>query len=156
MNKILLIIIGLTIVSCNNKTIYDQYDRDFDDNRWYRSDVRQYNFEVDTIGHYDFIVDFSHVAGFQFGLIPVKVELKSPNTATVTEHILLRIKDREGNDRGDCTGDYCDIEEMVFSKKSLKRGSYSITLTNEFNNDYLPNVIGLGLRVQHSKNVKLK
>ena len=146
-----LILATLLMLSCDNKTVYDQFDRDFEDSRWVKTDVRQYNFELsETNRNYDLVVDFSHIAGFQFGLIPITVELTSPDGKKITEHMLLKIKDEEGNDRGDCTGDYCDIDEVAFKNIKLQHGKYKVTIANEFDNDYLPNVLGLGLRVRYS------
>lgn len=150
MNRIYALVLALALFACND-TVFDQYDRDFDNNRWVKSDVRQYHFAIaDTAGRYDLIVDFSHVAGFQFGLVPISVTLQSANEQPITEHLLLRIKDANGNDIGDCTGDYCDIAHIVFSDLNLKRGKYKVSIANEFDNDYLPNVVGLGIRVQHA------
>jgi hypothetical protein len=64
--------------------------------------------------------------------------------------LLIKIKDNEGNDRGDCTGDYCDVEEMVFENISLQKGNYKVRIINEFNSDYLPNVLGLGIRILYA------
>jgi len=137
----------VALFSCDKNTVYKQFDSNFDENRWQRSDIRSYEFNVEQAKAYDLFIDFSYVAGVQFAEIPVTVEITTPDGKVSEEKNILQTKDAEGNDAGDCAGDYCDLRHAVFTKRELASGNYKIRLKNEFNNEYLPNVIGIGIRL---------
>lgn len=144
----------LLLVSCNSNVVYKQFDADFDDNRWLRADVKNYEFEIEKAAAYDLVINFSHVAGFQFAEIPLSIEITSPDGTVSAQNIMLSTKDAAGNDIGDCAGDYCDLEQVIFKDKTLSAGSYKVKMANVFDHDYLPNVIGVGIKVAASENKK--
>lgn len=150
MKKILFVAIVLALVSCETSA-FKQFDRDFPENRWARNDVRSYDFDLENDGNYDLFVDFSHVYGAQFPSIPLRMEIYLPDGTKTIEKFVVQIKDEKG-DIGDCNGDYCDLRQEVFKNRALESGKYKITLANEFDFDYFPNMIGLGIRVAESKN----
>ncbi len=149
---LLLSLTFLLLLSCKNNTIFRDFDRDFDDNQWKRTDVRTYEFEItDPLKSYDLLLDFSHVAGFQFEKVPLKVTITTPNGMNISENVMLTVLDKQGKDLGDCDGDYCDLYQAVFINKPLSAGKYRVRIKNEFNNDYLPNVLGFGIKVNISE-----
>jgi len=152
MNKIFfpLIIAALLLTGCE-KTAFKQYDTDFVGNRWQKNDVKTYNFELKENGTYDVMIDFSHVYGTQFNSLPLKVIMVKPDQSRETADYLLELRDADGNELGDCSGDYCDLREPVFSKRELKAGNYQISVANNFEYDFVPNVLGIGVRVVASK-----
>lgn len=153
MKKILflaLLVLSL-LVSCDKQNVYKEFDRSFDENRWLKSDVKVYNFTLENAGKYDLLIDYSHVAGFQFTEIPIRVEMVAPSGAVTGENYMIQTKDKQGKDLGDCTGDLCDIQQLLFKSRPLSSGHYKIRLINEFDNEYLPNTIGLGIRLNLSK-----
>lgn len=139
------------LISCDKQNVYKEFDRNFDENRWLKSDIRTYDFTLEKAGKYDLLIDYSHVAGFQFTEIPIRIEIVAPSGAVTGENYMIRTKDDKGNDRGDCAGDLCDLQQVLFKKRELPAGHYKIRLINEFDNEYLPNTIGLGIRLNLSK-----
>lgn len=135
------------LISCNGNSVYKTLDTNFDDNRWQRTDVKTFDFQLEKDGSYNLAIVFSHVAGIQFAEIPLNLELSDANGVILAQNIILKTKDAQGNDIGDCAGDFCDMEQAVFTTKALTAGSYKIRLANAFENDYLPNVIGIGVNV---------
>lgn len=148
--KIVAIAILFSLVGCDKNSVYKQFDSGFDDNRWLRTDVKTYEFTLEKPGAYDLLIDFSHVAGIQFAQIPLQIEITSPDGAIAAEKVILQTKDSQGNDLGDCAGDLCDMQQSVSTNRQWAAGNYKIRLSNEFDNDYLPNVIGVGIRVKIS------
>ena len=147
MVKLLFLIVFCVLASCNKNTIYKDFDNGFEDNRWLKADVKTYDFTVtDASKSYDLLLDFSHVAGYQFESVPVKLNIIHPDKSITTENVALTITDDQGNDSGDCSGDYCDLQQPVFQNKKLQIGNYRVVLSNEFGT-YLPNVLGIGIRV---------
>lgn len=137
--------------ACDKQNVYKDFDRSFDENRWLKSDIKTYDFVLEKAGKYDLQIDYSHVAGFQFTEIPIRIEIIAPSGAVTGENYMIQTKDANGNDLGDCTGDLCDIRQTLFKSRELAAGNYKVRLINEFDNDYLPNTIGLGIRLNISK-----
>lgn len=137
----------LLLLSCNGNSVYKHLDANFDENRWQRTDIKTYEFQLEKDGNYNLAIVFSHVAGIQFAEIPLNFEMADANGIVLAENIILKTKDAQGNDIGDCAGDYCDMEQIVFTRKTLKAGSYKIRLANAFNHEYLPNVLGVGVNL---------
>lgn len=145
--KYLAILTLIVLVSCDKNTIYKQFDTDFDENRWQRTDVKSYEMQIEQPGAYNLELEFSYVAGIQFADIPIYFQLINPDGAVETQDIILQTKNAEGGDAGDCAGDYCDMTHVILKSKTFKPGKYTVKLTNAFNHEYLPNVIGIGIRL---------
>jgi gliding motility-associated lipoprotein GldH len=142
---------AILFISCNDNNVYKKFDKDFTDNRWVKTDVRNYDFTIGKGGNYDLAIDFSHVYGSPFASIPIKIAIEYPDNNTDVNTIALLLADEQGNPISDCSGDFCDLEQAVFSGKKLNAGHYKVSLTNEFPNEFLPNVLGLGIKVSPSK-----
>lgn len=147
---LLLFAASLLLASCT-KTVYKEYNTDLVGNRWQKNDVKTFNFTLDESGVYDIAVDFSHVYGTQFPSLPLKVVLVKPDQSRETVDYLMQLRDSEGTELGDCTGDYCDLREPVFIKKELKAGNYQVSVAHAFDYEFVPNVLGIGIRVTASE-----
>lgn len=148
--KLLMLLVFCVLASCDKNTVYKDFDRGFEDNRWLKADIKTYDFTItDASQSYDLILDFSHIAGYQFATIPVKLNIVNPDKSVTTENVDVVISDGPGNELGDCSGDICDLQQTIFENKKLEVGNYRIVLSNEFNT-YLPNILGIGIRVKFS------
>lgn len=148
---LLLLVLPFLFFSCNQSGVYDRFDSDFTENRWLKNDAKTYEFTIDDDTRlYDIVFTFSHVYGYQFDKVPLRFELTLPGGQTVQRAIDLPIKDAKGHDLGDCSGDYCDLDYVLENQKALKKGTYKITVSHAFEGPYLPNVLGIGLRVGES------
>lgn len=153
MKKGFFLLAAFVLFACNKNNICKQFDRNFKDNRWFKTDVRTFEFTIENGDkNYDLLFDFSHVDGFQFNNVPVKMDLTNPDGSVTTENFLLKINDPEGHALGDCGGDYCDIQQAVLEHTKLAAGKYKVSVSNGFKGGYLPNVLGLGIVVNLSKN----
>ena len=141
---------SLLLMSCD-KAVYKSYQTDLVGNRWQKNDVKTYNFEIKESGTYDLMVDFSHVYGTQFPALPLKVVMVNPDQTRKTADYTLELRNSEGEELGDCSGDYCDLREPVFSNLQLAAGNYQVSVANDFQFDFVPNVLGIGIRVVKSK-----
>jgi gliding motility-associated lipoprotein GldH len=142
-------ILLLTLVSCTKQKTFLQFDTFPKDQRWEVSDAKTYEFEIeDDSKSYDIVFMFSHIFDYQFYEIPVTFEIDKPDGTIefITKDIEIRTKD--GNHKADCLGDICDLDYLIKEKTKLQKGNYKITITNSFNSPYLPNVIGVGLKVE--------
>jgi len=152
MRKIFSLLLVALCVSCQSDNVIDKLDTDFADNRWGADTIKSFSFTIEKEGEYDVYVRFSHVAGFQFREIPIELSLTTPNAPVYLLTQSLKVVDESGKDKGDCSGDICDLEQRFTSRLTLLPGQYVATLQQRFPNAYLPNVLGAGIRITPSSN----
>ena len=100
--KFVLITLLFTFLSCNKSKIHDDFDSNFDNNRWNASDVRVFEFEnTKSEGICDLKLHFGHVIGFQFKEVPLDVEIVSPDGMSEELPIAMKLSDESGKDIGD-------------------------------------------------------
>ena len=146
----LLSILFLTIVlsSCNEKKIFDELKKDFTENRWQKSEVKDFEFSIDQEGrNYSVNVHFAYLSDFVINPVPMTVTIIHPDNSKEIKEISILVIDKERKETGDCGGDYCDIYQSIFENVALKKGKYKITIQQNFNGSYLPNVNGIGIEV---------
>ncbi|HEY0046489.1 MAG TPA: hypothetical protein VGB44_07255 [Flavobacterium sp.] len=135
------------LISCGDNSVHSEFDKDFPDNRWQRNDVRSFDFTLEKAGSYDLAIDFSHVYGMPFKAVPLTILLKSPDGANEVHNINLALSDDNGKVLSDCAGDYCDLRQTFLRNKQLPAGNYTISIKNEFDHEYLPNIFGVGIGI---------
>lgn len=151
MKKNIFLLFGLffVVISCNKSEIYNQFDDGFTENRWQANDVKTYDFTIDEDTKlYNITFRFSHVYDYQFNSIPVNFTIINPSGSAVKKQIDLQIKDASGKELAECSGDFCDLNYKLEEKKKLEKGNYKVIVSHSFEGPYLPNVIGVGLKVE--------
>ncbi|UMY66542.1 gliding motility lipoprotein GldH [Flavobacterium sp. HJ-32-4] len=150
MRSYVFMLLAFIMVSCHSGDVLNTLDTDFPDNRWNVETPKTFSFTIEKEGRYDIFVRFSHVAGFQFREVPLTLSVSSPNAPIDLYEQSLEVVDANGTDKGDCSGDICDLEQVFASHIKLAPGTYTAALTQRFPNAYLPNILGVGLRVTPS------
>lgn len=143
-------VLFLTIVltSCNEKKIYDELNKDFPEQRWQKSDAKTFEFTIEQEArYYDVNVHFAYLSDFPLNPVPMTVKIIYPDGSEENKEISIAIKNEEGKETGDCGGDYCDIRKAIFKDEALKKGVYKVSIQQNFNGAYLPNVNGIGVEV---------
>lgn len=154
MNKKLFLIafLGLFISCTGTQEIFNDFDKEFVSNRWYKTTVKTFTFDnSDYDGTVDVKLHFSHVYDYQYNDIPIEIQIISPKGYSQFIPINLIIKDENGKDVGNCTGDVCDLFYTVKSDFDLIKGKYTVHVKNAHTGEYLPNVLGLGITFETSK-----
>ncbi len=154
MKKNIFTLFGLffLIVSCNKSEVYSKFDDGFPENRWQEKDAKTYDFTIDDDSKlYNITFRFSHVYDYQFNSIPVNFTIVNPNGETEKKQIDLKIKDASGKELAECSGDFCDLNYKLEENSKLLKGNYKIIVSHSFEGPYLPNVLGVGLKVETVK-----
>lgn len=141
------------LISCSKNGHYSSFETFSEDNRWNQSDSKVFNFDI-TNDNQSFAISFkfSHVYNYQFAEVPITFVIESPDGKIETLPIQLKIKDASGKQLADCSGDVCDLEYKIKEKTKLNKGSYKVTISQNFKGaPFLPNVIGIGLSVDAVK-----
>ena len=143
MRKIFYFLPLLFLFSCIKSSVYSEMYRGFDDNRWMKSDSHTFDFEIEEDAKASIILDFSG-----YNEVPIVVSILKPTgeEEVVTANLLL--KDEKGKDISNCTGDICDLEFTLKEVYSFTKGKYRITVANDFNHTFLPNVLGVGIDIR--------
>jgi gliding motility-associated lipoprotein GldH len=140
------------LISCSEKTDYNKFIKLPEDHRWLKSDSKIFEFTIDDDTKlYDVTFEFSHIYDYQFASVPIKIDVKNPSGEEEFHNIDFNIKDSKGKPLADCGGDICDMSMNVLEKTKLFKGKYQIKVSQDFNGPYLPNVIGVGIKVSKSK-----
>ena len=142
----------LLLISCSEKTDYKKFIKLPEDHRWLKSDSKIFEFTIDDDTKlYDVTFEFSHIYNYQFASVPIKIDVKNPSGEEEFHNIDFNIKDSKGKPLADCGGDICDMSMNVIEKTKLLKGKYQIKVGHDFDGPYLPNVIGVGIKVTQSK-----
>ena len=147
--KLVLIALVFVLASCNKNKLYDEFNRDFTDNRWESKDVKSFEFEnMQSEGVCELKLHFGHISGFQFKEVPLEVEITTPDGKAEILPIVLKLIDESGNDIGDCSGDICDVFQTIKTFDTLEKGKYKISIKSKFDGPYLPNALGVGILIE--------
>lgn len=146
-NIIAILFVLFLTLSCDSNVTFNKFTKDFDDNRWPINTSREFEFEITKPGTYNLSIHFGHVYDFQFETVPLEIVITQPNADIEKSIVVLQIKDKHGNDKASCGGDICDLYQDFETNSILKKGIYKVKITNKFQYDYLPNVLGIGIKV---------
>ena len=150
--KFILITLVFALTSCNKNKLYDEFNRDFSDNRWEASDVKSFEFEnKQSEGICELKLHIGHVRGFQFKEVSLEVEITAPDGKSEVLPVTMKLIDESGKDIGDCTGDICDVFQTIKTFQNLEKGKYKVAVKSKFAGPYLPNVLGIGIVVEKQK-----
>ena len=150
--KLILFALVFVLTSCNKNEVYDEFNRDFSDNRWEANDVKSFEFEnTQSEGVCELKLHFGHISGFQFKEVPLEVEITTPDGKVETLPVVMKLIDESGNDIGDCTGDICDVFQTIKTFDILEKGKYKVAVKSKFTGPYLPNALGVGILIERQK-----
>jgi len=147
MRKYILVFFALILVSCNKNNIHDSFTTDFVANRWISNAELTFEFNIPEEGAYNIDLHFGHIYDFQFASVPLEITFLKEKQIVKQETFNLRIKNDKGESLASCSGDVCDLFQSIEKELTLKSGNYSVKVKNKFPSAYLPNILGLGVRV---------
>jgi len=136
-------------VSCNSNSVYNEFNSDFDSNRWNSNEDVSFEFNTENnIKVSSIKLHIGHIYDFQFSNVPMEVTIISPNGSSETINLDVRFKDETGKDLADCTGDICDLYVPIKDKITLIKGNYKFVVKNNFSSSFLPNILGVGILIE--------
>ena len=138
----------LIFISCNDKVVSNEFSTDFKNNRWLFNEKKAFSFSIENEQIADLILHLGHIYDFQFASIPLQIAISYPDGHTEIMSIDLMIKNNQGKDIADCSGDICDLYYTFKNQETLEKGNYLVVITNKFSGVYLPNILGVGIQVK--------
>ncbi|KAF2519789.1 gliding motility lipoprotein GldH [Flavobacterium salilacus subsp. salilacus] len=150
MKKFVFLLPLLLLFSCNKTTLFTKTIDDFDNNRWQKSEVKTFEFDIKKdVENADIKLIFSHTFDPQYERVPLELTIQSPDGVKDNMFLNLQLKDGSGNSISDCAGDICDLEMNLKEEMKMLAGKYIITVENKFEGEYIPNVLALGIMVEN-------
>jgi gliding motility-associated lipoprotein GldH len=147
--KGLLFFITVLFVSCNSNSIYNEFNSDFDSNRWNSNEEVTFEFNTENdIKVSSIKLHIGHIYDFQFSNVPMKATIISPDGSSETINLDVIFKDETGKDLADCIGDICDLYVPIKNKTTLIKGNYKFVVENKFSSPFLPNILGIGILIE--------
>lgn len=149
MKKLLLLLPVLLFFSCSKTVMYTNTFSDFQDNRWYKNDIKVFDFDIKKdIESADISFVFSHTIDPQYKNVHMELVIRYPDGKNDNIFLNPQLKDEAGNSYSDCGDNYCEVKMNVKQDVKMPAGKYEIVLENKYQEDYLPNVKGLGVMVE--------
>ena len=149
MKKLLLLLPVLLFFSCTKTVMYTKMFKDFQDNRWSKTDIKVFDFDLKKdIESADIWFSFSHTIDPQYKNAPMEVIIKYPDGKNDNVFLNPQVKDDSGNSISDCDDSFCEVRMNVKEGINMPAGKYEITIENKYQEDYLPNVNSLGITVE--------
>lgn len=142
-NVIIGFLFAITLISCNKKQVYRDFENNIEAQRWTENEVKTHTFEIledDT--NYNIFIEISHVRNSEMNEFPVKFEVTKPDGSIEKGEVLVNFKNT------DCLGDICDVKFLVKEKVKLKKGKYKVSFSPVSKYGFVPNIIGVGLSVE--------
>jgi gliding motility-associated lipoprotein GldH len=141
-----------TLFSCVQPTSYSETSDDFPENHWLKDESKAFNFSIkESDRNYDLSINLSHVYDFQYVSVPMTISIIGSDNKEQIINFDLKIKDKSGKDLGDCSGDICNLKQLIKENITLSKGDYKIIVKQNFKGKYLPNIIAVGIELKNKK-----
>jgi gliding motility-associated lipoprotein GldH len=144
LKKTCLLLLSLTLFSCDSNVVYDSFSNDFKDNRWVSEDYREFDFIIEKEGNYEVQLHFGHIDKYQIPKVDVEILMTTPNGTVKTIPMVLDMQSETL--KSDCMGDICDLFVPIVSDNMIQ-GKHKIVVKNTSKYPYLPDVLGIGVKV---------
>ena len=144
LKNICLLILSLTLFSCNSNVVLESFSNDFKDNRWLSEDYHEFYFTIEKDGNYEVQLHFGHIDKYQIPKVDVQIEMTAPDGSVKTIPMVLEMQSETL--KSDCRPDICDLFVPIFSDNMIQ-GNYKIVVKNTSKYPYLPDVLGVGIRI---------
>ncbi|NJM79970.1 MAG: gliding motility lipoprotein GldH [Flavobacterium sp.] len=119
--KFILFSVLLICFSCDSSLLYNEFDSNFDDNRWYADASKEFDFSIKKDEEASIVLHLGHVYDSQFASIPLLISILNPKKESEVMLIDLEIKDKNGKDIGECSGDICDLFFTIKEKNLAEK-----------------------------------
>ena len=144
LKNISLLLLSLTLFSCDSNMVYDSFSSDFKANRWLSEDYREFDFIIEKEGNYEVQLHFGHIDKYQIPKVDVQIEITTPEGMVKVIPMVLEMQSE--TIKSDCIGDICDLFVPIISD-NMNQGNYEIVVKNTSKYPYLPDVLGVGVKV---------
>ena len=153
-NNLLIFITGilLSITSCNEKRIFEQYE-EIDDAVWHADSIITFSANIkDTVNPYDLFVHIRNSGKYSYSNLYLFITIKFPKTGSIHDTLECILADKKGKWLGKGFGGVWN--NPIPYKKAIRfprKGIYTFTIEQAMRKEKLPAILDVGLRIEQSK-----
>ncbi len=153
MKKLILIILTISLFSCENNTFKEYHT--FSDILWHKSDVINFNFDINNPGKYNLYLPLRYTQGCPYKSILVNIKLISPSGKQTKINKEIKIIDNNNEYIGEGAGDIWDVEDLAAKDfKFDEKGTYKAEISQNTTEETLAFIMEVGLRIKPVKGEK--
>lgn len=116
MRWLLVIILSVAFLSCNNHVVFQERE-EMPDMMWTYSNPLGFNVEInDTAALYDIYLDVEHSRDFTYGNLYIGLKVISAGKDTSFQRISIALADKLGQWLGTCKGNECSRQFLISDK----------------------------------------
>ncbi len=132
-----------------DKAVFKSY-QELPGNRWVKNDVRIFKIEVtDDATPMQLNLELQHANSILLPSIQMAVQIAAPSGESEIKQIEVAIKDEKGEFKGDGAADIWDFCCFPLTeRKTFQKGTYTIGLTQLTKYEYIPGLMGIGIRLE--------
>lgn len=147
MKKIVLFIsIAFLLSSCNSGTIFSGYF-EFSDILWHQSNQPEFTFQIDKEEICNIDIELRIVHGYPYRNMKLDMLLVNGQGTEKIIPVDFKVRDESDAYLGDEMGDLIDIVAPIISDTTLAKGNYKIRLDQTLEEETLPFVMEIGIKV---------
>jgi gliding motility-associated lipoprotein GldH len=144
------VLAALTLTACTEG--YQESHKDiFNDQVWTKGEVITYHPVIhENEKSHAISVDLQHIYGYDIDALNVKVSIVAPSGATELEkEYAILYKDAAGKALSQCSGDYCDVQQVLESAYQFKeQGEYTIKFEQNTHAESVAGFLSLKLLIK--------
>lgn len=121
-----------------------------EDQIWSNNEVLRYRVPVQAAGAKEFSIDLQHIHGYNIKDLNVQLVMTSPSgKETLNKNYNLKFKNDDGSYVSDCSGDYCDLHQVLEPALTLtETGHYSVVISQNSGYDRVAGFLQLKLNLK--------
>lgn len=152
MKKIILpaLLAALSLTACTEG--YEESHRDiFKDQIWTKGEVVSFHPPIEaTTKPHQISIDLQHIYGYKIDGLDIRVSITAPSgTVELEKDYVIAFKDADGNSISDCSGDYCDVIQVLEPAFQFKEtGTYTVKVAQNSPAESVAGFLSLKLMVR--------
>lgn len=138
--------------SCDENRVYEK-NIDFESYEWTYEDVQSFEVEILDSKAKSVFVNFRHTYFFGARNVILNLEVKTPKDSIFELPLNILLSEPNGMWYSECSGDICDFKYPVQTLTDYSfqdTGIYTFALAQNMRVNPLPNVMGVGIRVENT------
>lgn len=143
---------SLVLQSCNNNVLYDK-SHSFKNTTWTKGDTAIFKVEVqDTISKYDFILSLRTTKEYLYSDLWTYIFITAPDGTTSKVAQKIPLAHPDGSWTGRVSGTLVESSLRFDSRNFPLKGEYIFKLSNATQEEEIPFVEDIGLRIERHRN----
>ncbi len=147
-NFLIITVISIGMIACDDSLIYEN-NQGFEDNTWSYQDAKTFSFDIDSLTPVKLFINLRTTTNYPYSNIYMFLHSDYPNGYNDIDTLEFFLADPIGNWLGDNSGTVVENKAMISKGIFPATGTYTFKLEQAMRNDSLPEILDVGIRVEH-------